>query len=610
MLPLVSIIIPLYNAEKYIAECLDSVINQSYRNIEVLVIDDESTDHSTAIVSHYAQRDNRIHLYEIRHSGACVARNFGIKKATGDYYQFLDADDKLDKNKISEQLSYGMAADQHMGHLLFSKWTILGKDVEDMPLSQRSVWHDYDAPLDILCDFAIIGCCLPPSSYLVHKCLIEDAGLWNEELSLNDDGEFFARVIEQSTKLVFIPSALAYYRSTPNSLSKTRNKNKVESWVLSLILTSDILIRNKCSRAREAVCRMISSCLYSLYPYYRKQRIVGERYLHSVFPDFKLMYPHISWKEIVFHHWSSIRLHIVAYKDYVSHIINRFLDIVRLSLDNLLFSKIYKKPAVISLESTLDSVLKNKLSVSRFGDGEIKLIAGKSLTFQPFNVDLQHRLKEVLSASSPDLLVCLPDIFKGMDAFTPEAAEHWRRHLSLYRKYWSRNVGKASSYGNAFITRPYMMYKDKSHAGEFFFKMRTLWQRRHVLLVEGDQSRLGVGNDLFSEALSVNRILAPNNDAFRFYSEIKNEVLKYDSSTYLILLALGPTATVLAYDLAKQGYQALDIGHLDIEYEWCRMNASKKMPVRGKYVNEAGGAPCEQVVDEHYKSEIVRFFSA
>ena len=284
--------------------------------------------------------------------------------------------------------------------------------------------------------------------------------------------------------------------------------------------------------------------------------------------------------------------------------------LLSVSWDKCVRSHLYRTPRVLSIQDTLAYIIENKCSVSRFGDGEIKLIAGKSLAFQPFSAELQRRLKEVLSASIPGLLVCLPDVFRRMDAFTQEAATHWRRHLSLYRKYWSRNVGKASSYGNAFITRPYMMYKDKSHAGEFFSKMRTLWQRRHVLLVEGDQSRLGGGNDLFSEALSVNRILAPNNDAFRFYSEIKNEVLKYDSSTYLILLALGPTATVLAYDLAKQGYQALDIGHLDIEYEWCRMNASKKMPVRGKYVNEAGGAPCEQVVDEHYKSEIVRIFSA
>lgn len=303
----------------------------------------------------------------------------------------------------------------------------------------------------------------------------------------------------------------------------------------------------------------------------------------------------------------------MALKNILVKIWNKSFDLLqegkskaREHWDLLIVSKYRPVPRVMSIEETLDTIKSSYCSISRFGDGEIKLIAGKSLAFQPFSEELKDNLKNVISAQMPGLLVCLPDIFDRLDGFTPEAATHWRRHLSYYRKWWSRSAGYSRwLYGNSFITRCYMMYQDKNRADSCFAGIRQLWRGRHILLVEGEQSRLGVGNDLFSEALSMKRILAPNRDAFRFRNEILEEVRKYDAVSYLVLLALGPTATVLAYDLTKQGYQALDIGHLDIEYEWCRMKATHKVPVKGKYVNEAGGAPQEQISDKQYASEIV-----
>ncbi len=285
--------------------------------------------------------------------------------------------------------------------------------------------------------------------------------------------------------------------------------------------------------------------------------------------------------------------------------------LMAVSWDKCVRSHLYRSPAVLSIQETLAYIVENKCSVSRFGDGEIKLVAGQSLAFQPCSEELQKRLKEILSESVPGLLVCLPDIFSDLSSFTPETRAHWKKHLALYRKWWCRSVtDKEQRFGNAFITRCYMMYKDKSYADTCFTGIKQLWKGRHILLLEGEQSRLGVGNDLFSEALSVKRILAPNQDAFRFRNDIIEEVRKYDAATYLVLLALGPTATVLACDLSKNGYQALDIGHVDIEYEWSRMKATRKVPVAGKYVNEAGGAPKVQIDDEVYQNEIICRFRA
>jgi hypothetical protein len=103
--------------------------------------------------------------------------------------------------------------------------------------------------------------------------------------------------------------------------------------------------------------------------------------------------------------------------------------------------------------------------------------------------------------------------------------------------------------------------------------------------------------------------LAPNREAFEKYDMILEKVKMYSTEKYLILLALGPTATILAYDLAKLGYQAIDIGHIDIEYEWYRMGAMRKVPVKDKFVNEAGaGNGVGDITDEKYLSEIICHF--
>lgn len=137
--------------------------------------------------------------------------------------------------------------------------------------------------------------------------------------------------------------------------------------------------------------------------------------------------------------------------------------------------------------------------------------------------------------------------------------------------------------------------------------MRGIWDGRDITIIEGGKTRFGVGNDLISNAKSCERILGPAVNAFGRYDELLEQARKIGRDR-LVLIALGHTATVLAYDLAAEGYQALDIGHLDIEYEWFLRGADKKIPVEGKYVNEAplGRDVPETISDEKYNSEIIR----
>jgi glycosyltransferase family protein len=126
------------------------------------------------------------------------------------------------------------------------------------------------------------------------------------------------------------------------------------------------------------------------------------------------------------------------------------------------------------------------------------------------------------------------------------------------------------------------------------------------LIIEGEKSRLGVGNDLFNNSKSIKRILCPAENAFNVYDKIIYQTKKIDKSI-LILLALGPTSTVLAYDLYKLGFQVIDVGHIDIEYEWFLRKAKKRMKIRNKYVNEVKGNTykIENITDKKYYKEII-----
>ena len=130
------------------------------------------------------------------------------------------------------------------------------------------------------------------------------------------------------------------------------------------------------------------------------------------------------------------------------------------------------------------------------------------------------------------------------------------------------------------FTRFYMGRYDIRDYPAYIERLKAIWRDRDVLFVEGEKSRLGVGNDLFAGAKSVQRILCPATDAWSSYPEILR-LTKEHGAGRLILIALGQTATVLAYDLAEAGLQAIDLGHVDVEYEWYRMRAKTKVAIPG-----------------------------
>lgn len=267
----------------------------------------------------------------------------------------------------------------------------------------------------------------------------------------------------------------------------------------------------------------------------------------------------------------------------------------------------YRYPKILPWDCAVDEIVKNHKSMSRFGDGEFDLMLGKNECYQNRNPALTERLREVLKSSLENHIVAIPDAYGYFENRTQEFISCFRNHLKDGRReqeYGMLDMDK--QYYDSFITRPYKDYVDKSAAGGRFALLKTIWQGRDLTIVEGRKTRLGVGNDLFEGAHSRIRILGPERDAFLKYDQILEAVSKTDQDR-LVLIAMGPTATVLAYDLAKMGYQALDIGHIDIEYEWYLRGLTKMTAVEGKYVSEVPGGSNvpEQIEDKDYNCEIV-----
>lgn len=262
---------------------------------------------------------------------------------------------------------------------------------------------------------------------------------------------------------------------------------------------------------------------------------------------------------------------------------------------------------VMDTKDTLDFIEKYHPSVTRFGDGEIGLINGNSQVFQDTDPKLMQRLDEIVrTPSDSHLLVCLSDCFYRIDNLVEKIQKWWDYVLGLRKDYYqSLSQEKGNHvYGNTMVTRPYIDYQDKSHAGEVFNRIKQWWQDRDVLLVEGYYTRAGVGNDLFDNARSVQRIICPSKNAWDDYDQIKSAVQRYGRNK-LVLAMLGMTASVLAADLADWG-QVIDLGHLDSEYEWYKMGATKKVPIPGKHTAEMNHD--KNISDVHsakYQAEIV-----
>ena len=267
---------------------------------------------------------------------------------------------------------------------------------------------------------------------------------------------------------------------------------------------------------------------------------------------------------------------------------------------------------IMDYKKTIKYIKKNKCSIARFGDGEFDLIhAKRDLGFQPLSNEISAALADVLRNKDKRLLLCIPRCFNTIKDCNDHSGTFWiewgrkdnhhKQIINLIRAH----SGKCYRFGDSQITRPYIDWKTDKRARKTFPLLKSLWADKDIIIVEGDQTRLGVGNDLFDDAKSVKRILGPAVGAFEKREEIKQTILN-NYNGELIIMALGPTATVLAAEFAAMDIRALDIGNVDIEYEWFLRGATTRIAIPSKFTNEAkDGRVYTDCKDEKYLSQII-----
>ena len=182
-------------------------------------------------------------------------------------------------------------------------------------------------------------------------------------------------------------------------------------------------------------------------------------------------------------------------------------------------------------------------------------------------------------------------------------------HLLRTAKHHHAQSRPDGAHRNTSVSRPYTHHRDDMVAVQVFSQIRTLWTNKNVVVIEGELTRFGVGNDLLNDAASVKRIIGPAKNAFEKCDLIIEEARKQPEGT-IFIVALGPAAKIIAYELSNQ-FKTLDLGHLDIEYEWYLRKMKEGGSVPNKYVNEARvnfDSESEPFDPSLYESQIIAKF--
>lgn len=264
MSSLASILIPCYNAEKWIAETIESAIAQTWHNKEIIIVDDGSKDNSLYIAKRYESSQVKVIAQE--NGGASSARNRALKEAQGDFIQYLDADDLLAPNKIEIQMQFFLK-EENFGCIASGEWGRFYQNPSETLFIAEPVWADL-APVDWLICSWNGGGMMHPAAWLIPRCITDKSGFWDERLSLNDDGEYFCRVVLASEGVKFCHGARSYYRSgIENSLSGSQSHKARESEFLSWELnTENLLNMENNSKAQKVCANIFQKFIYDVYP--------------------------------------------------------------------------------------------------------------------------------------------------------------------------------------------------------------------------------------------------------------------------------------------------------------------------------------------------------
>lgn len=283
----VSVCIPAYNCEKYVDEAIQSVLAQSYPDIEIVVVDDGSTDGTLNVIR--GIDDRRIKSIASTNKGASAARNLAYQNSTGQYIIFFDADDLLPPDFIARQVNM---INGRNDVIVLSGWGRFYNDdpgtfkKEEIPYQEIQLadwvniyWYQ-GAPMTA------------PGRSLIPRQLVDKAGLWNEELSLNDDMEFYTRLFVKAQTILICNDALLHYRSGINGLSSHKSDKAYRSLLQSISLSINHILQavDNDDQIKQSCANMLQGIIYELYPRHRELIGKAQKQIDGLAkPDLKFM---------------------------------------------------------------------------------------------------------------------------------------------------------------------------------------------------------------------------------------------------------------------------------------------------------------------------------
>jgi glycosyltransferase involved in cell wall biosynthesis len=291
--PLVSILIPAFNAQEWIADTLRSAIAQTWERTEIIVIDDGSSDQTLGVARQFESKG--VKVITQKNQGAAAARNKAFSLCKGDYIQWLDADDLLAPDKIALQMEASGSCPSKRT-LLSSEWGRFLYRRRRAKFTPTALWRDLSPVEWLLCKMEQ-NVYMQTSTWLVSRELSEAAGAWNTRLLGDDDGEYFCRVLLQSDGIRFVPDAKVYYRECgAGSLSYVGHSDrKMEALWRSMLLHIDYLQSMEDSeRTRVACVKYLQTLLVFFYP--DRLDIVKQAEQMARNLGGELEFPRLSWK--------------------------------------------------------------------------------------------------------------------------------------------------------------------------------------------------------------------------------------------------------------------------------------------------------------------------
>ena len=302
--PLVSVCIPIYNAGNYLSKCIDSILDQSYSNIEIILVNDGSTDNTAELLQQYIHH-NKIVVIHQENKGQCTAANAAFKASKGALIKFMDADDIISKDFIKKQVARLNGRTDAVASASWGRF--YNDDLSTFQLNPEKVWRDIK-PIDWLVDSLWEGpnmmqCAL----WLIPRKVLHQSGLWDERLSLINDFDFFIRVLLVSNDVFFTEEAVLYYRSgIKSSLSAQKSRKAYESAYLSTKLgVESILAFENSGRTRKVCSDLFQLWKYEFYPQHMDlyklceahiKNLGGSKYPFPAGGKTKLLSQIVGWK--------------------------------------------------------------------------------------------------------------------------------------------------------------------------------------------------------------------------------------------------------------------------------------------------------------------------